>query len=142
MPTPYKTDKFTEKISKSIIDFFNAITDGWEPEKKKHFFNDAVFAVYLQLCYVYLVSINSSCKGKKKDIIEEIVNYVNSLSDEEISERRKLSNSADKKLHLGVIINEIRKKYICFGYEIPTSEKPFKERFIQFEGEFREWVVE
>jgi hypothetical protein len=68
---------------------------------------------------------------------------VNNLSDQEISLRKKMANSDQKKEHLGMLVRAVRDKYVCFANEqLATKKSPtFKAKFETFEGNFRKWVI-
>ena len=138
---PFKSNP--EKMAAAVIEFFNNITEGWDNDKIKSFFNDAVIAVYIQFCYIYFISIHDTCKQQKDDILDFIIEFVNQLSNEDVADRRKLSNSADKKQHLGLLVKEVRGKFHNFGSEKlePKTEKPYHLRFQSFEGRFSKWVI-
>ena len=136
---PYRNKNYeVDKLASALDDFFTYITNGMSEEKLKKFFNDAVVAVYLQLAYIFFKSCtHKSLSGKESEILDYLKDYIQKMSDEEVANRRKWSNSADKKYHLETIVSNVRKEYSSFGPNIEVNS--YEKRFADWEGRFREW---
>lgn len=131
----YNAEYDPETGCKLIASFFSKVFSDFDDEKNKKFFNNAVIAVYLELCLIYYKSYG---KGGNKIAIENLKNIVNSITEEEIQERRVWSDSAGKKHHKETLLQEIQIKNKDFGSLIKKTT--FENEIIEFEGEFREWV--
>lgn len=134
----YEINKFTN----SLTEFFNFIFEDFDEKKIGLFFNDAVIAVYIQL-YVYYLKTILCNPNKKVNILNCLKNYVNNIDENEIINRKKLSNSADKKYHLQQLITlKIQEEFPFFGDTTIKKEKSFTEKVEELEANLRKYVFD
>lgn len=134
----YKKNYEVDEMSKAIAVFFNAITAKMDDEKKEKFFSNGVVAVYLELAFIFYRSMyDSKIKSQKQDILDFLSEYAIELSPNEIKARREMSNAADKKEHLNLLIKHIQDSFTGFGPAITLLS--YDERFMEFEGKFCHW---
>ena len=130
----YDEEYDPKKTAKKISTFFDKVFEDFNNDELKLFFNDGVVAVYLKVCKFYYLF-----GGPKTKLITSLKEYVNSLQKEEILERRKFSNAADKKFHFEQIVLEIQQQHKGFGPEIKTPG--ISNDVHELEKKLRQWVV-
>ena len=131
----YNKEYEVETSAKLISSFFDTVFKDFDSKKKNLFFNNAVISVYMQLCFDYYRSF-----GKKgnEEALKHLNKIVNDIDDEEIEERRKLSDSDGKKYHKEKILQELQVEFKKFGKTV--VETTFEQDIIKFEGELRTWT--
>lgn len=131
----YDKDYKVETSAKLISNFFDSVFNGFDSKKIRLFFNNAVISVYMQLCFDYYRSYGKKGNEKALKLLNKIVCEIDN---EEIEERRKLSDSDGKKYHKEKILQEMQVKHPEFGKTVTATT--FEQEIIEFEGELRKWT--